>query len=117
VLDTRPGESTVDGEQLGAGASAPGSTLALPVAGRGGVPATATSVVLNVTVDGASGSGFVTVHPCDGPLPLASNLNFVAGVPAANGSVVPLAADGTVCLFVGGSSPVHLVVDVGGYFG
>jgi len=117
VLDTRPGESTVDGKQLGAGASAPGSTLALPVAGRGGVPATATSVVLNVTVDGASGSGFVTVHPCDGPLPLASNLNFVAGVPAANGSVVPLAADGTVCLFVGGSSPVHLVVDVGGYFG
>jgi hypothetical protein len=117
VLDTRPGESTVDGKQLGAGASAPGSTLALPVAGRGGVPATATSVVLNVTVDGASGSGFVTVHPCDGPLPLASNLNFVAGASAANGSVVPLAADGTVCLFVGGSSPVHLIVDVGGYFG
>ena len=72
---------------------------------------------MNVTATGASGSGFVTVYPCDGPLPLASNLNFVAGTSIANGAIVPLAADGTVCLFVGGASSAHLIVDVSGYFG
>ena len=118
LLDTRPGESTVDGKAVGGRFDrAPGSTLVLPIAGRGGVPATATSVVLNVTADGASGSGFVTVHPCDGPLSRASNLNFVAGTSIANGAIVPLAADGTVCLFVGGAGSVHLIVDVSGYFG
>jgi hypothetical protein len=117
LLDTRPGESTVDGKQLGAGPSAPGSTLKLPIAGRGGVPAGVTSVVLNVTADRGSGSGFVTVHPCDGPRSIASNLNFVANASAANGAIVPLAADGTVCLFVGGAGSVHLIVDVTGYFG
>ena len=60
-----PGEATVDGAQLGAGLVAAGSTLVLPVAGRGGVPADATSVVLNVTAVGGLGVGFVTVFPCD----------------------------------------------------
>ncbi|HEX3088406.1 MAG TPA: hypothetical protein VHQ23_07100, partial [Ilumatobacteraceae bacterium] len=83
---------------------------------RGGVPDTATSVVLNVTADDGQGQGFVTVYPCDSPQPVASNLNFVAGTPVANAAITQLSATGTVCLFVAVNA-VDLVADVSGYFG
>lgn len=116
LLDSRAGQSTIDGAQLGGGLSAAGSTLVLPVAGRGGVPANATSVVLNVTAVGGLGTGFVTVYPCDSALPFASNVNFVADAPTPNAAIVKLSAAGTVCLYVA-TSPVNLVADVSGYFG
>jgi hypothetical protein len=116
LLDTRAGQSTIDGAQLGAGLTAAGSTVVLPVAGRGGVPADATSVVLNVTAVGGLGTGFVTVYPCDSALPFASNLNFVADDPTPNAAIVKLSAAGTVCLYVA-TSPVNLIADVSGYFG
>ncbi len=116
LLDTRPGESTIDGAQLGAGLTAAGTTLVLPVAGRAGVPADAVSVVLNVTADGALGTGFVVVHACDAPRPLASNLNFVANTATPNAVITKVSADGTVCLYVA-TNPVNLIADVSGYFG
>ncbi len=116
LLDTRPGESTIDGAQLGAGLTGAGTTLVLPVAGRAGVPADAASVVLNVTADGALGTGFVTVYACDAPRPLASNLNFVANTPIPNAVITKLSAAGTVCLYVA-TNPVNLIADVSGYFG
>jgi hypothetical protein len=115
LLDTRPGESTVDGQGSGAGVTAAGSTLVLQVGGRAGVPSDAAAVVLNITVDGGQGSGFVTVHPCDDARPLASSLNFVADTPTPNAVITGLAADGTVCLFVAGSG-ANLIADVSGYF-
>jgi hypothetical protein len=116
LLDTRVGETTIDAKQAGTGLLSAGATLVLTVAGRGGVPAHATSAVLNVTAVGALGSGFVTVYPCDSARPLTSNLNFVDASPTPNAVIAPLSAAGTVCLFVGGS-PVDLVADVSGYFG
>jgi hypothetical protein len=115
LLDTRAGESTVDGQQLGAGSSAPGSTIVLPVAGRGGVTEGAAAVVLNVTAVGGEGSGFVTVYPCDSEQPLASNLNFGVDTPIPNAVITKLSANGTVCLYVGANA-VDLVADVDGYF-
>ena len=116
LLDTRSGQSTIDGAQLGAGLSAAGSTFVLPVAGRGGVPAGATSVVLNVTAVDGLGTGFVTVYPCDSAVPFASNVNFEAVNPTPNAAIVKLSAAGAVCLYVA-TNPVNLVVDVSGYFG
>jgi hypothetical protein len=116
LLDTRAGQSTIDGAQLGSGPVGAGSTLVLPIAGRGGVPADATSVVLNVTADGGQGAGFVTVYACDAAQPAASNLNFVTGIPSANAAITALSATGTVCLFVAVNA-VNLVADVSGYFG
>jgi hypothetical protein len=116
LLETRPGEATVDGAQLGAGLVPAGWTLVLPVAGRGGVSADATSVVLNVTAVGGLGVGFVTIFPCDIARPLASNLNFVTDAATPNAAIVELSAAGTVCLFVG-TNPVNLVVDVSGFLG
>ena len=67
--------------------------------GVGGVPLDATAVVLNVTVDGPEGSGFVTVFPCGGLLPLASNVNFVAGQTVAErGDCRKVGAGGKVCV-------------------
>ena len=71
-----------------------GSARELLVVGQGGVPLDATAVVLNVTVDGPEGSGFVTVFPCGGLLPLASNVNFVAGQTVANAVTVTVGVVG-----------------------
>lgn len=49
-----------------------------------GVPAGASSVILNVTVTGTQAPGFVTVHPRSTSRPSASNLNHAAGDTVAN---------------------------------
>ncbi len=91
-----------------------GVALAVPVRGTGSVPSDAGAVALNVTVVGPSAGGFLTVFPC-GPLPATSNLNFAFGRVVANLAVVPIAANGTVC--VQSSAATHLLVDVVGWFG
>ena len=114
LLETRPGESTIDGQFLGAGLREAGEVTELTVTGRGDVPAVVSSVVLNVTVTGPTADGFVTVYPCGIPTPLASNVNFAPGQTVANAVIVKVSNDGKVCLF--DSKPTHLVVDVNGYF-
>ena len=114
LLDTRPGQSTIDGQSAGGGKVRNGSPLALKVMGRAGVPADASSVVLNVTVTEPNVAGNVTVYPCDQPVPLASNLNFTPGQTVPNAVVARLSYDGSVCF--NSTSTTHLVVDVAGYF-
>ncbi|MCU1362061.1 MAG: hypothetical protein JWN99_3350, partial [Ilumatobacteraceae bacterium] len=87
----------------------------LVVAGRGGVPADASAVVLNVTATNTAGPGFVTVWPCGVERPLASSLNFsAAGVTTPNAVVVGVGVEGKVCLY--SSAAADLVVDVNGAF-
>jgi len=116
LADTRQSvdSATVDGLFKGLGVLTAGSVMELPVAGRGGVPADASAVALNVTVTEAQGSGFVTVYPCGQPRPNASALNYVAGDTVANSVIVKIGAGGSVCLFTLGT--VHLIADVTGYF-
>jgi hypothetical protein len=114
LLDTRPDGVTVDGQFAAGGVRTFGSTLQLVVAGRAGVPSDAASVVLNVTVTEAQGSGVVTVFPCDAGRPLASNLNYVTNANVPNMVISKIGAGGLVCLF--NSAPTHLIVDVAGYF-
>ncbi len=113
LLETRPGEATIDGQFLGAGLREAGEVTELTVTNRGGVPAAASSVVLNVTATGPTSAGFVTVYPCGITTPLASSLNFEAGSTVANAVIVKVGTDGKVCLF--NSKPTHIVVDVNGY--
>ena len=115
LLDTRAGTSTIDGAQVGAGAVTSGTTFTLPVAGRGGVPADASAVVLNVTSANATGNGFVTVYPCDATIPLASNINFTTGTTTANAVIAELSATGTVCLYAKGAT-TDLITDVSAAF-
>jgi hypothetical protein len=96
------------------GGPAAGSVTTVKVTGRGGVPAGAEAVVLNVTVTQPQGDGFVTVYPCDTARdPNTSNLNYTAGQTVPNLVVVKPSAAGTVCLYT--QSAAHLVVDVKGY--
>jgi len=117
VLETRAGEAvgTVDGRFQGVGQVAGGSVLALDVAGRAGVPADASSVVLNVAVTGPQSAGFVTLFPCGSPQPTASSLNYAAGETIANMVVARVGADGRVCVF--SLSSTDVVIDVVGFHG
>ena len=114
LLDTRPGELTIDGQFAGNGLRESGSVTELIVASRAGVPDNAGSVVLNVTVTDTQQAGFVTVYPCGTPRPTASNLNFTTGQTVPNAVVAKVGSGGSVCLFT--SAPTHLIADVNGYF-
>ncbi|MDX6200353.1 MAG: hypothetical protein QOJ79_3504 [Actinomycetota bacterium] len=75
---------------------------------------TATSVVLNVTVDGPTQPGYLVVHPT-GTSPDTSNVNFDRGQTQAN-EVVTRVANGRVSLTFGGRTPPagRLIVDLVG---
>ena len=108
LLDTR-----TDG-----GASHPvGQTpLVLPILGRQGIPSTGVvGVVLNVTATEPTINGFVSVYPNGEALPMASNLNTVAGVTRANLVIAKVGVDGAVAMF-NSSGTTHLIADVVGYF-
>jgi hypothetical protein len=80
------------------------------------VPATARAVSVNVTVTGPTSAGNLRLFPAGGPEPLASTLNYAAGLTRANNAIVGLRA-GELSLRVGqASGTVHVIVDVNGYF-
>lgn len=97
-----------------AGGAIPGGTRrTLQVAGRAGVPADATAVVLNVTST-ASGQGYVSVVPRGAPAGVVSTVNHHPQRDVANRAVVPLAG-GAVDVDVAGAG-AQVVVDVVGWF-
>lgn len=112
LLDTRVGQPTIDGRASGAGMLLVNGVVEVPVAGRGGLSATATSAVLNVTAVDAVGNGFLTVWSCDGPRPTTSNVNFAKTAAIPNAVVTPLSAHGTVCVY--SSNATNVIVDVFG---
>ena len=114
LLDTRPGSTTSDGQQQGAGAVAAGSVTTLQVTGRANIPADAAAVVLNVTITEPSGAGYATVYPCGTEPPTASNLNYTSGLTIPNLAIAKLGSDGTVCIY--SQQSTHLIADVNGYF-
>lgn len=112
ILDTRSGLGVAD-EHVGP--LGIGQVIELDVTGVGGVPDDGVgAVVLNVTVTEAIGNGFVTVYPCGFGRPVASNVNFVRGINAANLVTAKVGVDGRVCLFT--SNQTHLVGDVSGWY-
>ena len=95
-------------EVAGRGRIAERTSLRVPLTG---LPADAVAAAVNVTATGARAAGYVTLHGCDEPVPLASNLNIAPGRTTANLAVVPV-RDGAVCVFA--STAVHVVVDLTG---
>lgn len=105
VLDTRSGVGgttgrIVAGQQL---------RVQIPAAAAAG----ATSVVLNLTADGADVDGFVIAYPCDAPRPETSILNFTPGHAVPNMVALKLPAGG---LCFNSSASVHLIGDLMGWF-
>lgn len=113
VTDTRPGFEIDDTVSDPKGVRTPGTTLKVPVVGRGGVPNGATAVTLNLTATGTKSAGFLRVYPCGTTPPTTSSLNLQPGVDVANSVFTKLGADGDICIFTQGTS--HVIVDITGY--
>ncbi|MDW3215492.1 MAG: CAP domain-containing protein [Ilumatobacteraceae bacterium] len=114
LLDTRPGNSTVDGRDAGGGLRPAGSVLELDVTGRGGSASDASAVALNLTATETGGAGFATVYPCGSSRPEASTINYGSGATIANGIIAKVGSGGKVCIYT--HARAHLVVDIDGYF-
>jgi hypothetical protein len=91
VADTRdpPGAS-------GGPALAANTIRSFPVSGICGIPATAIAVAINVAVVVPSDDGDLRVYPVGRAAPLASSINFRAGIIRANNAVIPLGAGGQI---------------------
>jgi hypothetical protein len=100
----------VSGGPIGAGTS-----RCFQVAGNGGIPATATAVVLNVTAVSHTANGWLTLYPSGQAMPATSTLNFDAREFAiANNAVARLGSSGQVCVNSGNSS-ANVILDAIGY--
>ncbi|MDO8362352.1 MAG: hypothetical protein Q7V88_05610 [Actinomycetota bacterium] len=104
VYDSRPNDLLLSG-----------TSRDIQVRGLGGVPATATSVIVNITVVAPTATGNIAAHAGGTPPPSTSNLNFSAGQTKARLAVVPLDAMGRIRLTAGGPSSEFVIVDVQGY--
>ena len=105
ILDTREGLGFP--QRVTAGQS---FTLALT-----NVPAGASAVVLNLTIDAAADAGFVTVYPTGVTRPLASSINVDGvGQTIANLVTVPIGTGNAVDIF--SQMTTDLVADVQGYY-
>ncbi len=116
ICDTRVGNPSglsPPATQCNGNRVASGGALSVNVAGNFGVPANAAAVVLNVTVVGPSGAGFITAYPTGATRPTASNINYVTNETVPNLVEVGVGAAGDVSLY--SSSSTDLVVDVEGY--
>jgi len=114
VLDTRNPAGAYAGPALAAAAQ---RTFAL--AGRCGIPATASAVSANLTVVGATNGGDLRAFPADlAAAPLASAINFRTGQVRANNAVLGVSQDGNAALTIQSdvNGTVHLILDVNGYF-
>ncbi|MEO6159207.1 MAG: S8 family serine peptidase, partial [Ilumatobacteraceae bacterium] len=105
-FDSRSGAPFADGSTHVIGLTQLGSPATL-------VPADACAVSANLTAVQGASVGFVTVW-ADGSRPATSSLNFTANDPVANGTLMQLAADGSVSVFV--NRQAHVIIDVNGYF-
>jgi hypothetical protein len=110
ILDTRS-----NGGPIG-----PAATRSLQINGPQGVSgipglATATAVVVNVTVTGGTTGGYLTAFPGGTAQPLASNLNFTKGETVPNLAIVQLGPTGALS-FYNSSGSTQVIVDLQGYF-
>ena len=111
ILDTREAIGAADA-QIG-----PTGSIEVSVTGVAGVPADATAVVLNMTVDDASGpESYLTVWPAGGPKPTASNLNFTSGPATTNLVVARVGTGGKVAIYNNAGS-TDVIGDIQGWFG
>jgi hypothetical protein len=89
---------------------AAGSVTRIPVPNASETAA----VTVNLTTTSPRTSGFLTAYPCGGPAPVASNSNYVRDQVVAATALVPVGADGHIC--VASHAATNLIVDITGGF-
>ena len=113
VADTREPAGASGGPALSRGAM-----RVFPVSGRCGIPASARSVAVNVTVVEPTEAGHLTVFPGGMPIPIASTVNFRVGIARNNNAILALGAAGDLAVqcTLAAEGSAHFVLDVTGYF-
>jgi surface antigen len=109
VLDTRTGHGAP------AAKVAAGTSVAVQVSGRAGIPAGGVgTAVLNVTVTGPAAAGYLTSYPSGAARPGSRSVSF--GAAATVSELVParLGTDGKVRLYA--SATTHLLAEVVGWY-
>jgi hypothetical protein len=92
-----------------------GESRTIIVPAQAGFP-TLDSVVVNVTVAGASGGGYVSVYPTGAaPAIPTSNVNYDANHDVANAAILKLGAGNSLTVFNSGG-PAHVLIDISGVF-
>ncbi len=116
LMDTRPGLANVGSKASPLG---PGETFTLVARGPQGncnLPSDAVGLAMNVVAISGTAGSYLTVFPAGSSLPLASNLNWVAGQPPTPNKVdVGLSAAGAVS-FYNSAGSVDIAGDVMGYY-
>jgi hypothetical protein len=115
VVDTRNADGPFGGPVLAASPAEREFALASAC----GVPADARVLSANVTVTGGAEAGTLRIYPSDATLPIATTISFAAGKTKANISLLLLSETGgagRVTVRNDSPGPVHLIVDVNGYF-
>lgn len=81
------------------------------------VPAGATAVAANVTIQSASGAGFLAVNPGGNTSSASSTINWsAAGQLLANGVTLTLNANRELTVVCGGGGSTDFIVDISGYY-
>lgn len=110
VLDTRSGVGAPAAEV------GPGASIDLLVAGQGGVPLWADTVVLNVTSVWPSAITHHTIWPTGEAMPLASSLNNEPGDIRPNLVMARVGSGGKITIY-NNSGQVDLIADIVGWTG
>jgi photosystem II stability/assembly factor-like uncharacterized protein len=112
LIDTRGAAGPLTGPALVAGA-----TRSFTAAGSCGVPATARTLSVNLTVTSPGGPGHLRVFPAGYALPTISAINYSAGQTRANNAIVTLGAGGAFSIYAGQAvGTVDVILDLNGYF-
>lgn len=116
LIDTRTSNGSLGGPALDSG-----SPRVFPMVGNCGVPGTARALSINVTVVPPNVSGEIVLYPGNmTTAPPTSTVSFMPGLTRANHAILSLATDGsgtlTALARVAAGNPVHLIIDVDGYY-
>ncbi|HEY6147543.1 MAG TPA: hypothetical protein VIZ69_07580, partial [Thermoanaerobaculia bacterium] len=112
VADTRNAPGPSGGPALSAN-----TVRSFPVTGVCGIPPGARAVAINLAVFQPSNDGDLRLFPAGGTAPLASAINFRAGIVRANNALVPVGIGGQIsvqCDMPSGST--NFFFDVFGFF-
>jgi hypothetical protein len=114
VLDTRNANGPLGGPALAGG----GAQRTFVVSGTCGIPSSAKSVSVNLTVTQAAAAGSLSAFAGNGVPNGTSSVSFAAGITRANNAMVALATNGAGSIGVenDAAGTVHFILDVNGYF-
>jgi len=113
LVDTRWPNGPTGGPSL-----QPGQDRTFPLAGACGIPATAKSLSVNVTVTQPAAAGLLALSAADEQPGGTSTINFSAGRTLANNAILRLSGEGSgsIAVLASTTGTVQFILDVNGYF-